>query len=325
MKLEQTFMQFLMRHQEEHGRSYNFLLLMEAVMTAAKYIQHYYHTGALKNLLGATGDTNVQGEKVMTMDAVANEIVLHYLRQSHQVIRAVSEEEREPVLMNPAGRYYVYFDPLDGSSNIRHNLPVGFLFAIAKRNLDGDEDHHLRAGREFRAAGIFLIPTGVFTLALADAGVWRSSMDETMTWVRPERLRLPEDRAGWELSFNSSNRRTFSARVQGWLDNHEPRHAFRYMGALAGDFHRLLTNGGMFLYPAIVNHPDPDKNRPQGKLRLLYEAAVVAFLAREAGGAAVDEQGSDVLDLVPTNPHQRTALYVGSREMVEDVRACLRG
>ena len=92
------------------------------------------------------------------------------------------------------------------------------------------------------------------------------------------------------------------------------------MGSLAGDFHRLLTNGGMFLYPAIVNHPDASKNRPKGKLRLLYEANVAAFIAREAGGMAVDENGNDILDIVPEAPHQRTALYVGSKELVESIR-----
>jgi fructose-1,6-bisphosphatase I len=97
------------------------------------------------------------------------------------------------------------------------------------------------------------------------------------------------------------------------------------MGSLAGDFHRLLSNGGMFLYPAIVNHPKPEKNRPKGKLRLLYEADVAAFIAKEAGGIAIDEEGRDILDIKPESPHQRTALYVGSKPLVEDMRKRLRG
>ena len=99
----------------------------------------------------------------------------------------------------------------------------------------------------------------------------------------------------------------------------------RYMGALAGDFHRLLSNGGMFMYPAIVNHPSPEKNRPRGKLRLLYEANVAAFIAREAGGSAVDEEGRNILEIAPESPHQRTALYVGSTELVESIGERLRG
>ncbi|RJO68790.1 MAG: fructose-1,6-bisphosphatase [Myxococcales bacterium] len=325
MKLEQTFMNFMLLHQESHKRSYNFLVLLEAIVTAAKYIEHYYHTGALKNLMGEAGIKNVQGENVMKMDDIANAIVINYLKQSNQVIHAISEEEPDPIPLNEdGGRYFIYFDPLDGSSNIKHNLPVGFMFGICKRNLDGPEDGRLRAGKEYRAAGIFLIPTGVFTLALADTGVFRFHSDETMTFVRPERIVFPDDDKTWELSFNTSNRKTFSEKVQRFIDEHEPRYAFRYMGALAGDFHRLLTNGGLFMYPAIVNHPKPEKNRPQGKLRLLYEANVAAFIAREAGGAAINEKGEDILDLRPQNPHQRTALYVGCKPLVETMRAQLR-
>jgi fructose-1,6-bisphosphatase I len=146
-----------------------------------------------------------------------------------------------------------------------------------------------------------------------------------MSFVRPTQMRLPEDPKTWELSFNSARRETYAAGVQQWLADNERKYAFRYLGALAGDFHRILTNGGMFLYPAIVNHPDPKKNRPRGKLRLMYEAAVVAFMCREAGGHAVDETGTPVLDVLPIDPHQRTALYVGSKPLVDEVARVLRG
>jgi fructose-1,6-bisphosphatase I len=328
MKLEQSFMDFMLHHQERHKRSYNFLVLLEAIQTAAKYIQYFYQTGSLKNVMGEAGVVNCQDESVMKMDDIADSIVLHYLRRSNQVIFAVTEEEPEPIRLNEdGGRYFIYYDPLDGSSNIKHNLPVGFMFAVAKRNLDGPEDGHLRKGADLRAAGIFLIPNGVFTLALADTGVFRFHLDETMTYVRPdnsERLILPEDPKEWELSFNAANWRTFSANVQGWIEEHESKYAFRYMGSLAGDFHRLLSNGGMFMYPAIVNHPKPEKNRPKGKLRLLYEANVAAFIAREAGGVAINEEGQDILEIMPESPHQRTALYVGSRPLVESIRKRLR-
>ncbi len=329
MKLDQSFMDFMLHHQERHKRSYNFLVLLEAVQTAAKYIQYFYQTGSLKNVMGETGVTNVQGENVMKMDDIADSIVLHYLRRSNQVICAISEEEADPIPLNEEdGRYFFYYDPLDGSSNIKHNLPVGIMFAIAKKNLNGPEDGHLRKGTELRAAGIFLIPNGVFTLALADTGVFRFHLDETMTYVIPEnykRLVIPETTRGWELSFNSSNRTTFDPKVQDWINENEAKYSFRYSGALAEDFHRLLSNGGMFMYPAIVNHSNPQKNRPAGKLRLLYEANVAAFIAREAGGCAIDENGNDILGILPESPHQRTALYVGSKPLVEDMRKRLRG
>lgn len=326
LEFEPTFMDFLLEHQERHNRSYHFLILMNAILNAAKRIQHYYLTGALRGNLGLAGSVNVQGEAVLRMDTIANDVVKHHLLRSGRVIQAVSEEEADIIPMNvEGGRYFVYFDPMDGSSNVPHNLPIGFLFAVAKRNLTGPEDFHLRPGREFRAAGMFVIPTGTFTIALAESGCWRFHIDEMMNYVKPTRLRLPEDRSTWELSFNSANRDAFAPGVAAWLARHEREFAFRYLGALAGDFHRLLTNGGLFLYPALVNHPDPKKNRPEGKLRLMYEAAAVAFMCCEAGGAAVDEAGRPVLDIKPRHHHQRSALYVGSRPLVAEIAAVLRG
>jgi fructose-1,6-bisphosphatase I len=325
IQFEQTFINFLLHHQEKYNRSYHFLILMDAVISAAKHIQQYYLTGALKGNWGLAGGTNVQGEEVMRMDQIAHEIVIHYLKTSERVIYAVSEEADEIVpLQGDKGRYFFYFDPLDGSANVSHGLPVGFLFGIAKRNLDGPEDGHLRAGKDYIVAGMFVIPTGTFTLALREAGTWRFHIDETMSYVKPVRMILPEETSTWELSFNEANRYTFDQGVQNWIAKNENKYSFRYLGALAGDFHRLLSNGGMFMYPAIVNHPNPKKNRPQGKLRLMYEASVVSFMCREAGGYSVDETGTPILDVDPKTPHQRTALYVGSKPLVDDIAKVLR-
>ena len=325
MQFEQTFMNFLFHHQEKFNRTYHFLILMDAVISAANHIQHYYLTGALKGNLGKAGEVNIQGEEVMRMDQIAHEIVIHYLKTSERVIHAVSEEAEEIIPLDvERGRYFFYFDPLDGSANVAHGLPVGFLFGIGKKNLDGPEDAHLRAGHEFIAAGMFVIPTGTFTLALREAGAWRFHIDETMNFVKPIRMLLPDSSKTWELSFNEANRYTFDKKVQNWITDNENKYAFRYLGALAGDFHRLLSNGGMFMYPAILNHPNPEKNRPRGKLRLMYEAAVVSFICREAGGHAVDESGTPILEINPGKPHQRTALYVGSKILVNDIAQVLK-
>jgi len=272
----------------------------------------------------------VQGEDVMKMDDIAHEIVAHYLTSSERVIQVVSEECEDIIDMNKeGGRYFVYFDPLDGSSNVAHGLPVGFMFGIAKRNLDGNlqgpEDFHLRSGREYIAAGMFVIPTGMFTLALRDAGCWRFHCDETSTYVKPVRMTLPDNPKKWELSFNAGNTSTFSDTVQKWIDANMDKYKFRYIGALAGDFHRLLSNGGLFMYPAIVNHANPKENRPQGKLRLLYEANVVSFMCKEAGGDAIDETGTRILDIKPEKHHQRTTLYVGSKPVIDDLAKALKG
>jgi fructose-1,6-bisphosphatase I len=325
MQFDKTFMDFLLEHQERHNRTYHFLILMNSILNAAKRIQFYYQTGALRGNLGLAGSTNIQGEDVLKMDEIANILVKHYLQSSGRVIYAIGEEDENRVEMNmTGGRYFVYYDPMDGSSNVPHNLPIGLLFGVAKRNLEGPEDLHLRAGREFIAAGMFVIPTGTFTIGLRQAGCWRFHIDETMNYVKPTRMCLPDDRKSWELSFNSANRETFAKGIQQWIAENEKKYAFRYMGALAGDFHRILTNGGLFMYPAIVNHPDPKKNKPHGKLRLMYEAAVAAFMCREAGGDAVDENGVPILDIAPQKPHQRTALYIGSKPLVDEISGVLR-
>jgi fructose-1,6-bisphosphatase I len=319
MQLENSFTSFLLTHQQKHGRTLNFVLLMEALITAAKQIRHCYRMGELDRILGEAGNINIQGESVMQLDLLANQIVLHYLKECGQVIEATSEELEEPVRINDDGRYFVYFDPLDGSSNISHSLPVGFLFGIAKKNLTGTEDYKIRTGEEFIAAGMFLIPSGHFTFALKNTGAWRFIMDETGTYVRPQRLVFPENKKNWELSWNAANRYSFSDNVQNWIGEHERNYNFRYCGSLAVDFHRLIHNGGMFMYPAIVNHPDKSKNRPEGKLRLMYECNVVAYIAREAGGYAVDEQGKNILQVIPEKRHQRSSIYIGNREMVESL------
>jgi fructose-1,6-bisphosphatase I len=329
IQFEQTFRNFLLRHQEKYNRTYHFLILMDAILAAAQRIELYYRTGALKGNLGVAGSINIHGENVLQMDQIAHEIVIHYLNSTERVTQAVSEEADDIIDMNKdGGRYFIYFDPLDGSSNVAHGLPVGFMFGIAKRTLDGNlhgpEDFHLRAGREYIAAGMFVIPTGMFTLALRDAGCWRFHADETNTYVKPVQMMLPQDTKKWELAYNAGNTHTFSDKIQKWIDVNERKHTFRYLGALAGDFHRLLSNGGLFMYPAIVNHPDPAKNRAQGKLRLMYEANVVSFMCKEAGGTAVDETGTPILDIQPKKHHQRTALYVGSKAIVDDVAKVLR-
>ena len=170
---------------------------------------------------------NVQGEDIMQMDQIAHEITIHYLKASGRVIHAVSEESDEIIPINPeGGRYFVYFDPLDGSSNVSHGLPVGFLFGVAKRNLTGPEDGHLRAGKDYIAAGMFVIPTGTFTIGLKEAGAWRFHVDETNTFVRPTRMVLPEDPKDWELSFNAANRRTFAENVQKWISGERGKVCF---------------------------------------------------------------------------------------------------
>jgi len=134
--LDETFMQFLLQHQLKHKRTLNFLILMESIISASKAIQDLYTKAAIDKNLSYAGNMNVQGEDVTKIDLLADNIFLHYLKGSKQVIQVVSEEREKKVSLNPKGRYFVYYDPIDGSSNVKHNLPVGILFGISKKNLD---------------------------------------------------------------------------------------------------------------------------------------------------------------------------------------------
>jgi fructose-1,6-bisphosphatase I len=197
------------------------------------------------------------------------------------------------------------------------------MFAIAKRNLTSAEDYHLRSGEEFICSGMFSIPTGLFTFALKNAGAWRFYMDASGDYIRPTKITLPDKADTWELSWNTANKNFYKDGVINWLEKNSHKYAFRYAGSLAIDFHRLLLNGGMFLYPAIVNHEDPSKNRPNGKLRLMYECAVIAFIAKEAGGRAINDQGEDILKIVPSHRHQRSSIYVGNTDLVNEIQRSL--
>ncbi|MCL4169092.1 UNVERIFIED_CONTAM: hypothetical protein GTU68_001768, partial [Idotea baltica] len=211
-------------------RTLNFLILMESVMSAARYINMYYEKAALEQNLGQSNKVNIQGEDVMHFDLMAHQIVMHYLRASKQVIQAVSEEVENVIDLNTDGRYFFYFDPVDGSSNIKHSLPIGFLFGISKKNLKGVEDKHLRSGNEFIASGIFLIPTGVFTFALKDAGAWQFLLDKQGDFIRPTKLTLPTAKKTWELSYNAGKVASFDKKVKQWLKEKKGDLNFRYAG-----------------------------------------------------------------------------------------------
>ena len=297
---------------------------MDAIISAKKISSIITSRALLRGISGWQERSMCKAKMSCTWMIWPDEIIIHYLKTTRRVIHAVSEECDEIIKLNEDGRYFMYFDPLDGSSNVAHGLPVGFLFGIAKRNLKGVEDFHLRAGREYIAAGMFVIPTGTLTIALRDAGAWRFHIDETQNYVKPMQVILPDDPEKLGAFLQCDEPVHVRRQVQDCVQNNERNYTFRYMGALAGDFHRILTNGGMFMYPAIVNHPDPKKNRPEGKLRLMYEASVVAFMCCEAGGHAVNEDGIPILDIKPASHHQRTALYVGSKSLVDDITKALK-
>jgi fructose-1,6-bisphosphatase I len=274
---------------------------------------------------GAAGATNVQGEAQQKLDVFSNEALLHCLGLRDSVAALVSEENDEPVIFDRSGdkgKYIIVFDPLDGSSNIDVNVNVGTIFSIFKREPGVSlEAAMLQPGRQQVAAGYVVYgPSTVFVYTTGN-GVHGFTLDPAIgAYVLSfANMKMPEQ--GQYYSVNEANYDTFPAEYQQYITQlrqgklNGTAYSSRYIGSLVADFHRTLLKGGVFLYP-------PTKKQPKGKLRLLYEANPLAWIAEQAGGQAIAGNGR-VLDIQPENIHERTSLIVGSNAEVNRLRQML--
>ncbi|TWT49819.1 Fructose-1,6-bisphosphatase class 1 [Thalassoglobus neptunius] len=306
--------------QEQHrfpGASGQFSWLMSGITLAAKMIQAQVRRAGLTDLLGEHGETNVQGEVQQKLDVYANEVLGECLSHRESIGILASEENEKPALMHhesPNANYAVIFDPLDGSSNIDVNVSVGTTFSILHRphgeDWNNPEKWIQQPGSRQVAAGYVLYGSSTMLVYSAGNGVHGFTLDPTIGAfvLSHESIRMPEQ--GKYYSLNEANSEQFPEVYRQYIDhlrqgqlNHP--YSSRYIGSMVADFHRTLLKGGIFLYPPTESHPD-------GKLRLLYEANPVAFLAEQAGGTAIDGERR-VLDIEPEGIHQRTPLVVGSR------------
>jgi fructose-1,6-bisphosphatase I len=310
----------LQRHIAEQQRHHptatgEFSWLLSGITLATKVIAAQVRRIGLGDLRGAAGGENVQGEIVMKMDRYADEVILDCLGYRETVGLMVSEENQEPVVTkNAAGKYVVLFDPLDGSSNLDCNVAVGTIFAIYARPGNGLDDV-LQPGTRMLAAGYVLYSSSTVLAYTTGDGVHMFTLDPAIGAyvLSSEHVVMP--RRSKIYSCNEGNSGSFPPGVQSYLAwARSPQagpYASRYIGSLVADFHRTLLKGGVFLYP-------PTARQPGGKLRLLYECNPIAFLAEQAGGLASDGKGR-ILEKIPTDLHERTALYVGSHDEVETV------
>jgi fructose-1,6-bisphosphatase I len=259
----------------------------------------------------------------------ANRTLIHCLEAGGQVCLMASEEVEDPIPIPthfPQGKYVLMFDPLDGSSNIDVGISIGTIFSVHKRLSAGDAPalgDCLQPGYKQVAAGYIIYGSSTMFVYTTGERVHGFTLDPSVGefFLSHPNLRLPE--RGAIYSVNEGNETRWDARVREWVDwlktpdkaSGRPYSA-RYIGTLVADFHRTLLKGGVFAYPA-------DNKNPNGKLRLLYEASPLAFVARAAGGAASDGR-RPILDIVPTELHQRVPLYIGSRLDVEEVVARLQ-
>jgi fructose-1,6-bisphosphatase I len=316
----------LWRHIMEQQRQYpastgDFTGLLTQLALAGKIISREVSKAGLVNILGFTGAKNIQGEQVTKLDVFAHQTMIEALESSGHVCVMASEEAAEPIFPaadQPRGHYAILFDPLDGSSNIDINITIGTIFSIHRKvspGADGTLADLLQPGDRQVAAGYIVYGSSTMFVYTTGHGVHGYTLDPSLGefLLSHEHIRTPK--RGSIYSANEGNFHAWSLGVQQYVthlkDPKHPPYKARYVGTLVADFHRTLLTGGIFLYPADMTDP----KKPAGKLRLLYEAAPLALIAREAGGRA-STGTEDILSLQPTGLHQRVPLIIGSAEDV---------
>jgi fructose-1,6-bisphosphatase I len=315
-----TISRFILEHQPPAAKG-DFTNLLYDVALAAKLIAQKTTRAGLVDILGDAGEVNVQGEQQKKLDVYADDIMFRIFDHCGRLC-AMASEEREAVIPIPdrfeKGSYVLVYDPLDGSSNIDVNVSIGTIFGIY-RSLDGSSrgslEDVLQPGRSLVAAGYILYGASTMLVYSTGQGVHGFTLNPEIGefLLSNPSIRLPEKPA-----YYSVNGARYPAWTEGarryldWLEREReesPALSARYIGSLVADFHRNLLKGGVFFYPA-------EAERPNGKLRLLYEAAPLAYLVEQAGGYASDGH-RPILDLRPEHLHQRTPLFIGNRILVE--------
>ncbi|MBY5162764.1 class 1 fructose-bisphosphatase [Salsipaludibacter albus] len=311
-----TIEQFLQDRRPE-GASGDLTALLYDLALAGKLISNRTRRAGLTELMGASGVINPQGEEQKALDLYADDVVTSLLRRGGRVCAIVSEERPEPTIVDGTGTYVVVHDPLDGSSNIDSNVSIGTIFGIYPRLSDPDgppdDGDWLRPGRDLVAAGYVLYGTSTVLVLSTGDGVHAFTLDPevgefVLTWAD---MHHPDTPAYY--SFNHASSPLWDQGIGdfvAWLERPDtPQLSQRYIGSAVADFHRNLLHGGIYGYPAETGLPD-------GKLRMVYEGAPLAFLAEQAGGLGSDGH-QPLLDVVPTTIHQRTPVFLGHRGLVE--------
>ncbi len=302
------------------GNLDGFESVVASIAKGARDLESQIRAAALAGVLGTTGETNVQGEIVQRLDAASSDIFVQVLRDCGRVAAVGCEELEEPVLFgdSPDHRFVVLMDPLDGSSNIDVAVSIGSIFGIWARRPEDEvtPSSLLRPGCE-QVAAVYVVYGSSTVLTVATEGkVDTFTMDPhsgEFSLTNPD-LRFP-DKAPY-YSVNDGNTARWSPGIVKAVDDLRPGRSQRYIGSLVADFHRNLLKGGIFLYTADTKNVD-------GRLRLMYEANPLGYVAEQAGGAASDGERR-LLDVVPSGLHQRTPLIVGDRSLVEQVVATIQ-
>lgn len=325
-----TLTRHIIQSQAAHpGATGEFSSLMAQIGLVGKMIAHDLRRAGLLNILGTTGAVNVQGEAVKKLDEIANEAFLRVFQHSGLVCALASEEMETPLRLPenwPRGKYMLLFDPLDGSSNTDVNMPLGTIFSILRHDGKGmpSDSELIRPGTAQEAAGYLMYGSSTMLVYTAGHGVHGFTLDPGIGeyYLSHENIRIPP--RGQVYAVNEGNAQKWPEGTRKFLDYLKTKdkatgrpYAGRYSGCLVADVHRILLGGGIYLYPAEVD-------KPEGKLRLLYEANPLAFVVEQAGGRA-STGTMRILDVEPNSLHQRVPLVIGSRDDVSVAEEYIQG
>jgi fructose-1,6-bisphosphatase I len=289
-----------------------------AIESATKVIASHVRMAGLADILGMAGKKNIQGEEVQKLDELSNNLLIQYLSQSGEFFALASEELDEPIFPEEGkdAKYVIAFDPLDGSSNIDVNISIGTIFSIHRR-VNSDVSDFLQEGYKQVAAGYVIYGSSTMLVLSTGNGVNGFTLDPAvgMYLLSHPNMKIPEK--GKIYSINESNdKKWIDAGLKEYIESlKDEGYTSRYIGSMVADVHRTLIKGGIFAYPADV------KNK-NGKLRLLYEASPMAFLTVQAGGIATTGK-EDILNIKPTDIHQRVPVFLGGKYEMEKLKSML--
>lgn len=323
-----TIERFILEHQPDYARG-EFTNLLYDIALAAKVIAHKTNRAGLVDILGRVGAVNIQGEQQEKLDVYADDIIYRICDHTGRLC-VMASEEQEDLLHIPEpftkGSYVLVYDPLDGSSNIDVNVSIGTIFGIYRCKdweLRGRKEDVLQPARNLVAAGYVLYGASTMLVYTTGQGVHGFTLDPELGefLISHTDMRLPEPPAYYSINHAYFERwspgvQKYVRWLQGREDSTAPVMSSRYIGSLVADFHRNLMRGGVFCYPA-------ERGKPQGKIRLLYEAGPLSYLIEQAGGYASDGC-RPILEIEPTELHQRTPLFMGNRSLVQQAEAFIQ-
>ncbi len=320
-----TLDEFIIRSEKDFDYATGELTgLLRDIGVAAKIINREVNKAGLVNILGvANSGDNASGDKQQKLDVYANEKLIECLKNSGECC-AIASEENDDILQVPAvsskkSNYVVMFDPLDGSSNIDVNVSVGTIFAIYRRKSDpagpATKEDFLQPGHKQVAAGYVLYGTSTILVYTTGRGVNGFTLDPSIGefCLSHRNMRIPEN--GQFYSVNQGYYSKFDLEMRRYIDNcSDQNYGLRYIGSMVSDIHRILIQGGIFLYPSTRKYP-------KGKLRLLYECNPLSMIVEQAGGKSMNTQLKRILDVEPKELHQRCTIAIGSPAMVDELKA----